>query len=76
MIEENVLDRYRLQGTKVRVVRDGLEMNDVVGIVVAWDNDSVMIRKPNRRVVKLSRIYDYRPADEPRVASDETPASD
>lgn len=76
MIEEGVLDRYRLQGVKVRVVRDGLEMNDVIGIVVAWDDDSVMIRKPNRRVVKLSRAYDYRPADEPRAVVDETQAGD
>lgn len=67
MMEEAVLDRYRLEGTLVRVVRDLLEMNDVRGYVVAWDEESVMIRKRNRRVVKLSRTYAIQPAAEPRI---------
>lgn len=66
-IDEETLDRYRVEGTKVRVVRDALEMNDVIGIVVAWDEHSVLIRRPNKRVVKLDRSYRIMPADEPRV---------
>lgn len=65
-MDEELLDRYRVAGTKIRVVRDALEQNDVVGIVVAWDDESVLIRRPNRRVVKLSRAYRIQPADEPR----------
>lgn len=67
MMEEATLDRYRLEGTYVRVIRDMLEMNDVRGFVVAWDDESVMIRKRNRRVVKLSRNYAIQPANESRV---------
>ncbi len=66
-MDDEMLDRYRVEGTKVRVVRDALEQNDVVGIVVAWDDASVLIRKANRRVVKLSRQYRMQPAEEPRV---------
>jgi hypothetical protein len=65
-VDEEQLDRYRVEGTKVRVVRDSLEQNDVVGIVVAWDDASVLIRRPNRRVVKLDRSYRIQEATEPR----------
>lgn len=67
MISEEQLDKYRLDGTKVRVVRDVLEINDVVGFVVAWDDESMLIRRPNRRVVKLKRAYAIAPASEPRA---------
>ncbi|EJW17719.1 hypothetical protein M5X00_17275 [Paenibacillus alvei] len=67
MMEEAVLDSYRQEGTLVRVVRDMLEINDVRGYVVAWDDESVMIRKRNRRVVKLSRAYAIQSANEPRI---------
>jgi hypothetical protein len=63
---EGQLDAYRVAGTTVRIVRDALEANDVVGIVVAWDERDVLIRRPNRRVVKVSREYVIQPADEPR----------
>ncbi|SFE22006.1 hypothetical protein SAMN04487969_101723 [Paenibacillus algorifonticola] len=66
MVSEELLDQFRLSGEKVRVVRDGLEMNDVIGIVVAWDDASVVIRRANRRVVKLSRTYLYEPASQER----------
>lgn len=66
MISEERLDGFRQSGETVRIVRDGLESNDVSGIVVAWDESSVMIRKPSRRVVKLSRTYLYQPATEQR----------
>jgi hypothetical protein len=65
-MDEQQLDRYRLDGTKVRVIRDALEQNDVVGIVVAWDDASILIRRPNRKVVKLDRSYRIQEADEPR----------
>jgi hypothetical protein len=65
-MDEQQLDRYRLDGTKVRVIRDALEQNDVVGIVVAWDESSILIRRPNRKVVKLARSYRMQEADEPR----------
>ncbi|RAP78015.1 hypothetical protein [Paenibacillus montanisoli] len=67
MISEEQLDQYRIEGTALRVVRDGMEANDVFGIVVAWDAESVVIRKRSRRVVKLSRSYVYEPVDSPRT---------
>lgn len=66
MIDDQALNDYREAGTKVRVVRDILEMNDVKGIVVAWDEEHVMIRKQNRRVMKVKRSYLIQPFDEPR----------
>lgn len=69
MISDEELNAYRLSGERVRVVRDMLESNDVNGIVVAWDDSHVMIRKRNRRVVTLDRSYSYRPFDEPRESA-------
>ncbi len=66
MIDDQTLNEYRQAGIKVRVVRDILEMNDVKGIVVAWDEENVMIRKQNRRIVKVKRSYLFQPFDEPR----------
>lgn len=68
MISDEQLDQYRLSGEKVRVVRDGIESNDVRGVVVAWDDTHVLIRKPNRNVVKLDRHYIYQPSREPRAS--------
>ncbi|MCC3372149.1 hypothetical protein [Cohnella sp. REN36] len=78
MISEEQLDRFRVEGTKVRVVRDALEINDVTGIVVAWDETSVLIRRPNRRIVKLDRSYRIQPVTEPRpdVIADEGAQAD
>lgn len=70
MISDEQLDAYRISGEKIRVVRDGLESNDVKGIVLAWDESQVMIRRPNKRVVKLDRSYLYQPFSEPRPDSD------
>ncbi|OMF37050.1 hypothetical protein BK133_07525 [Paenibacillus sp. FSL H8-0548] len=67
MISEEQLDKFRVSGETIRVVRDEMEVNDVHGIVVAWDDSSVVIRRPNRRVVKLSRIYSYAPVSEERA---------
>lgn len=66
MISDEELDAYRQSGQKIRVVRDALESNDVRGIVLAWDDTQVMIRRPNKRVVKLDRNYIYQPYAEPR----------
>ncbi|AJS59400.1 hypothetical protein [Paenibacillus sp. IHBB 10380] len=68
MITDEQLDAYRVNGDKIRVVRDGLESNDVKGIVVAWNSELVMIRRQNRRVVKLDRSYSYQLFTEPRVS--------
>lgn len=67
MITDEQLDAYRLAGTKIRVVRDALEINDVIGIVVAWDEQQVMIRRMNRRIVKLDRGYIFQPFEEERA---------
>ncbi len=61
VLTDEQLNQYRLDGTKVRVVRDALEINDVIGIVVAWDDSTVMIRRPNKRIVKLDRSYSITP---------------
>ena len=66
MISEETLDQYRLSGTLVRVVRDASPDNDVYGFVVAWDDKEFLLRKRNRKVVKLSREYLIQPADEER----------
>ena len=66
MISDELLDQYRVEGTIVRVVRDADPANDVIGIVVAWNDQSVLIRKPNRKVVQLDRQYLYVPADAER----------
>ncbi|MDF2721608.1 MAG: hypothetical protein K0Q59_1283 [Paenibacillus sp.] len=59
MITEEELDAYRVEGVKIRIVRDADPMNDVRGI-------SVMVRRPNRKIVKLSREYAIQRADQPR----------
>ncbi|MBW7454203.1 hypothetical protein ACFOLF_31060 [Paenibacillus sepulcri] len=69
MISEEQLDAYRVEGTRIRVVRDGIEDNDVIGIVVAWDDEVVAIRRPNRRIVKVKRNYIIEPASEPRSSN-------
>lgn len=66
MISDDQLDAYRLSGEKVRVVRDGIRDNDIRGIVLAWNDTQVMIRRPNRNVVKLDRNYLFQSAKEPR----------
>ncbi|XID93710.1 hypothetical protein ACF3MZ_04030 [Paenibacillaceae bacterium WGS1546] len=66
MLSDEQLDRLRVDGTKIRIVRDALEQNDVVGIVVAWDDEYLLVRRPNRRVIKVKRTYRLQKADEPR----------
>lgn len=66
MISDEELNAFRVGGEKVRVVRDSERSNDVRGIVVAWDAEQVLIRRPNRNVVKLDRNYLYQLASEPR----------
>ncbi|MCQ4087042.1 hypothetical protein [Saccharibacillus sp. JS10] len=79
MIDDEQLNAYRLSGEKVRVVRDGLKENDIRGIVVAWDDTHVLIRRPNRNVVKLDRNYPIQPSKEERIdifANENLPSSD
>jgi RNase P/RNase MRP subunit p29 len=59
MISEEQLESLRQSGRKVRVIRDANPENDVKGYVVAWDDKEVLIRRGNRRVVKLSREYTF-----------------
>lgn len=66
MITDEQLNEYRLSGEKVRVIRDALPSNDVRGIVVAWNEEEVVIRRPNRNVIKLDRNYIIQPAKMPR----------
>ncbi|MGG1556379.1 MULTISPECIES: hypothetical protein [Paenibacillus] len=66
MITDEQLDTYRVDGTLLRVIRDASPANDVRGFVVAWDDETVMIRKKNRRVVKLGRGYVYQPYEAER----------
>ena len=61
MISDEELDQFRVNGIKLRVIRDAEPSNDVKGIVVAWDEYSVLVRKQNRNVVKLDRGYVYQP---------------
>jgi len=68
MITDEQLDQYRVEGTLLRVVRDADRANDVRGYVVAWDAQSVLIRKRStRRLVKLDRRYAYQPHAEERA---------
>jgi hypothetical protein len=66
MISEEQLDDYRVNGILLRVVRDISPENDVKGIVVAWNDSEVMIRKANRKIVKLDRGYLFQPFTDPR----------
>ncbi|WJH34490.1 hypothetical protein N6H14_32600 [Paenibacillus sp. CC-CFT747] len=66
MITDEQLDEYRQGGTKLRVIRDADAANDVKGIVLAWDDRHVLIRKQNRRVLKLDRAYTYKPWEQER----------
>lgn len=66
MISDEQLDEYRVAGTLLRVIRDANEANDVKGIVVAWDDEFVMIRKQNRKLLKLERGYRFQPFAEAR----------
>lgn len=70
MITEEQLDAFRQSGEAVRIVRDGLAANDVYGIIVAWDDSSLVLRKVNKRVVKLSRDYTLERAADDRSVPD------
>lgn len=61
MISDEQFNEWRVQAIKIRVIRDADEANDIKGIVVAWNEDTVIIRKQNRKVVKLPRSYKYQP---------------
>jgi hypothetical protein len=71
MITDDQLNEFRERGTKLRVIRDIDPIHDVKGIVVAWDEHSVLIRKQNRKVIKLVRSYKFQPWEQER-GKDET----
>ncbi|WP_028592179.1 hypothetical protein [Paenibacillus massiliensis] len=66
MISEEELDALRVAGSKVRVIRDGVKANDVVGTVLAWDDQDILIRRPNRNVARVPRTYTVQLFSEPR----------
>lgn len=67
---DNRLDEWRREGTKVRIVRDANPDNDIRGIVIAWNETDVLVRKQNRKVVKMARAYHFQPDDQPRELPD------
>lgn len=67
MITDDQLNAWRIEATRVRVIRDAEEANDVKGIVVAWDDETVIIRKQNRKVLKLPRNYIYQSFADKRI---------
>jgi hypothetical protein len=76
MLTEEQLDEYRVQGTILRVIRDVNPANDVKGIILAWDETSVLIRKQNRKVLKLDRNYFIQPFIEARPPEFDLPAEE
>jgi hypothetical protein len=53
------LDEMRVSGKLIRVVRDAVPENDVIGTVVAWDDTHVLLRKRNRKVLKVAKTYSF-----------------
>lgn len=67
MINDERLNEYRLSGILIRVIRDSDKKNDIKGFVIAWDAEIVMIRKRNRKIVKVSREYIYQAYEDDRI---------
>lgn len=67
---DNRLDEWRRDGVKVRIVRDANPDNDIRGIVIAWNETDVLVRKQNRKVVKLAKTYHFQEDDQPRKVPD------
>lgn len=70
MISDEQLDEYRMNHIRVRVIRDANVRNDVKGYVVAWNDEYVLLRKGNRRVIKIPRHYHIQPLSEERQTLD------
>lgn len=66
MISDEQLNAWRVEGKRIRVIRDADRANDVRGIIVAWDAQHVLVRKQNRNVVKLPRTYTFQPYERER----------
>ena len=64
---DNLLNKYRNEGTLIRVVRDANPENDIRGYVVAWNEKEVLIRKRNKKVMKVPLFYPIQVDDQPRV---------
>jgi len=63
MISEEQLDEYRVNGVRVQVRHqvDSDGVRDIKGIVVAWDDETVLIRKQNRKIVRVPRTAGFEP---------------
>lgn len=70
MLTDEQLNEYRVQNIRVRVIRDANVRNDVKGFITAWNDEFLLIRKGNRKVVKLPRHYHIQPLTEERVMPD------
>ncbi len=57
LITDDLLENWRLKGELVRVIRDVNIENDVIGLVAAWNDQQLLIRKRNKKVVELARSY-------------------
>lgn len=67
MVTDEQLDYYRMNEIRIRVIRDANVRNDVKGYVVAWNDEYVLLRKGNRRVIKVPRHYPMQPLSEERM---------
>jgi hypothetical protein len=67
-LTDDQFNQYRLDSTLLRIVRDANPDNDVRGIVVAWDDQHVLIRKRgSKNLLKLDRRYVYQPYTDTRA---------
>jgi RNase P/RNase MRP subunit p29 len=66
MVDDQQLDALRLTGERIRVVRDVNPENDVLGWLVAWNDQEIIVRKANKKVVKLKRSYAIQSVHEAR----------
>lgn len=64
---DEVLDQFRQAQKVVRVIRDSYEENDVIGKIMGWDDEVVLIRKPRGTVLKVKRMYPIQDESEPRM---------
>ncbi len=64
---DETLDKFRQGQAIVRVIRDSYESNDVIGKIMGWDDEVLLIRKERGTVLKVKRIYPVKEATEPRM---------
>ncbi|MEX2104636.1 MAG: hypothetical protein WD907_04810 [Bacilli bacterium] len=64
---DETLDKLRQDQAIVRVVRDSYESNDVIGKIMGWDDEVLLIRKERGTVLKVKRMYPVQDSMEPRM---------